>query len=83
MILREGIIRKVSIGADLKDAMFYQVGKKVNGEKYTITKIQFSDEESFMYDCIILHIYVSEGNGEEFVWKSLVDFQNLNIEYTK
>lgn len=84
MILREGVIRKISIGNDLKDSMVYEVGTKHNQRKYTITKIVFSDVDSFMYDCPVYAVYCKEdGDDLEFVWQEFVDFKNLRVEKFK
>ncbi len=82
MILAEGVIRKISIGENLKDSMVYEVGKKAFRGEFTISKIEFSNIESFMYDSIILHIYCTDKVGE-FVWKTFCDFKNLSIEYER
>jgi len=80
MILSENKIRKISIGEDLKNAMVYEVGKKAfTGQ---VTRIAFSNVESFMYDCVVIHIFCNDNNGE-FVWKTICDFKNLSIEYER
>lgn len=80
MILAEGVIRKISIGENLKDAMVYEVGKSVF--KFKISRIEFSNVESFMYDSIVIHIFCKDEVGE-FVWKTFCDFKNLSIEYER
>lgn len=80
MTIREGVIRKISVGENIKDAMCFEVGKRVNNNKYLIHEIKFSDVDSYMYDCIVLNIIVKEGDFT-FKWKSLVDFKNVIIEY--
>lgn len=82
MILAEGVIRKISIGENLKDAMVYEVGKKAYRGEFIITKIEFSNVESFMYDSVVIHLYCQDKHGE-FVWKTFCDFKNLAIEYER
>lgn len=65
-------IRKISIGANYKDAMHYIVGNSVMDGKYTIYDI--SQDESGMYSVWI------KKDSEVTKWK---DFQNIpiTIEY--
>lgn len=83
MILAEGVIRKISFGENLKDAMVYEVGKLHNHKKYIITRIVFSQIESYMYDCPVYVIYCKEGDSDEFIWNSFVGFKNCKVEYER
>jgi len=66
-------IRKISVGANYKDAMHYIVGQTVIGGEYEIHLIKFHDEiDSF-------RIWIS--NGEEIMlWKEFKDMP-ISIEY--
>ena len=47
-MINSEIIRKITIGSDLKNAMTYQLGSVVNGGKYKITTI-FLDPKDFAF----------------------------------
>jgi len=62
-------IRKISIGADYKNAMHYIVGQEVIGGEYSINLIKYYEESSSY------KIWIS--NGSEIVlWK---EFKNIPI----
>lgn len=67
------IIRKISIGTDLLNAMHFQVGKPVMGGEYTVFDIMRTDEG--IYD-----IWV-EKDGEAVKWKSIGQTVTVSIEY--
>lgn len=66
-------IRKISVGANYKDAMHYIVGQQVIGGEYEIHLIKFHEDiDSF-------RIWIS--NGEEVIlWKEFKDMP-ISIEY--
>ncbi len=69
----DGVIRKISIGADYKsNAMHYIVGQDVLGGKYEICEIIKS------LDCILIYILK---DGEIFMWKSFNSNMPISIEY--
>jgi hypothetical protein len=81
MIFQDNKIKKISIGADLKDAMVFQVGSSVNKGRYKITSIVFADKESYLYDCIAFHIFCESEKQKRFVWKSIINYINISVEY--
>jgi len=70
----EGIIRKISIGADYKGgAMHYIVGQDVLGGKYAIFEILKIQSGNIL-------IYILR-DGEVFLWKSFNINMPISIEY--
>lgn len=67
------IIRKISIGTDLLNAMHFQVGKPVMGGEYVVFDIVRTDDG--LYD-----IWV-EKDGEAVKWKSIGHTVPVSIEY--
>jgi hypothetical protein len=66
-------IRKISVGANYKDAMHYIIGQSVIGGEYEIHLIKFHD------DIDSYRIWIS--NGEEIVlWKEFKDMP-ISIEF--
>lgn len=63
------IIRKISIGPDYKNAMFFQVGQEFRG--MSVYSIELSDDS---YD-----IYI-ERDGEIILWKKVIDMPVI-LEY--
>jgi len=78
-------IRKISIGADLKNSMTYQVGSSVNSHKYTISNIIFSEWDFAFFGDKVYKVYCTENGveGAEFLWKDFENFDNLTVEYVK
>jgi len=67
-------IRKISVGANYKDAMHYIIGQSVIGGEYEIHLIKFHDEiDSF-------RIWISNDEGEILLWKEFKDMP-ISIEY--
>lgn len=66
------MIRKISIGNDLLNAMHYVVGQYVLDKSYTIEAIRYED--------VNLVIWIKK-NGEILRWKSLNPNVPITIEY--
>ena len=66
-------IRKISVGANYKDAMHYIVGQPVIGGEYEIHLIKFYD------DIDSYRIWISKGE-EVVLWKEFKDMP-ISIEY--
>jgi hypothetical protein len=66
------VIRKISIGNDLLNAMHYVVGQYVLDKSYTIEAIRYED--------VNLVIWIKK-NGEILRWKSLNPNVPITIEY--
>jgi len=82
-MINSEIIRKITIGSDLKNAMTYQLGSVVNGGKYKITTIFLDPKDFAFFGAMVYKVCCREGDGPEFVWQSFKDFDNLRIEYVK
>lgn len=67
------IIRKISVGDVLKDALHYQVGGFVMGRKKTISDIIFEDN--------FFNIYVSDEDDVKILWKRFAKNIVSHIEY--
>jgi hypothetical protein len=68
------LIRKISIGPDLKTAMHYQVGTKVSGNSKEISDIIKEDK--------FFDIYVREIDEDvKMIWKSFNIDSVSHIEY--
>lgn len=68
-------IRKISVGADYKNAMHYIVGQKVLGENGQIYHIKYDVSK----DSILIYI-VNEKN-EVLLWKEFRSSVPVSIEY--
>lgn len=79
------IIRKISLGSDLKNCMTYQIGSSVNSQKYTVTKIIFSDFDFAFFGDKVYQVFCTENGveGVEFLWQAFENFENLRVEYVK
>ena len=66
-------IRKISVGANYKEAMHYIVGQQVIGGEYEIHLIKFYD------DIDSYRIWISKGE-EVVLWKEFKDMP-ISIEY--
>ncbi len=74
----DGIIRKIVIGRDPKDAMAYFLGMKAGaGEVATIV---MDDEHLFRYNKKRYLIYLLQKDGTQVLWKSVDDMPCI-IEY--
>lgn len=63
-----GIIRKLKIGLDYKDAMTYEVGsiRKAGNEKYKITRISEDIHDSVVFGIQRHNVFgITEGEQEE------------------
>ena len=65
-------IRKISVGADYKNAMHYIVGNTVINGEYVINTIKFEGES--------LQIWI-EKNNEVFLWKEFTPTMPISIEF--
>jgi hypothetical protein len=66
------VIRKISIGNDLLNAMHYVVGQAVLDKSYTIDTIRYENMD--------IVIYIKK-NDEIVKWKSLNNTVPVTIEY--
>ena len=73
----DGLIRKIIIGRDPKDAMAYYVGMKAGGGE--VSTIVMDDEHLFRYNVKRYLVYLQKG-GSQVLWKS-VDNIPCIIEY--
>lgn len=74
----DGIIRKIVIGRDPKDAMAYFIGMRAGtGEVATII---LDDEHLFRYNKKRYLIYLLQKDGTQVLWKSVDDMPCI-IEY--
>ncbi len=74
----DGIIRKIVIGRDPKDAMAYFLGMKAGaGEVATIV---MDDEHLYRYNKKRYLIYLLQKDGTQVLWKSVDDMPCI-IEY--
>lgn len=64
-------IRKISVGANYKDAMHYIIGQAVIGGQYEIHLIKLHDDS--------FEIWISNGD-EVLLWKEFKDMP-ISIEY--
>ena len=67
------IIRKISVGADVKNAMHYVVGKEAINDSYTIFSIEPS---SGGYD-----IFISDSEKQVFKWKHFNSVMPISVEF--
>lgn len=68
------IIRKISVGADYKNAMHYIVGTPVLDKYYTIESILFNEE----YESYLIYIRKED---EIMLWKSFNRNLPISVEY--
>ncbi len=67
-------VRKISIGADYKNAMHYVVGQKVLGDTNEIHLIRRDQSGS-------IRIYIVNKKQEIVLWKELTDTIPISIEF--
>jgi hypothetical protein len=67
-------IRKISIGADYKNAMHYVVGQKVLGDTNEIHLIRIDKSGS-------IRIYIVNKKQEVVLWKEFNDTIPISIEF--
>lgn len=72
-----GLIRKIVIGRDPKDAMAYYVGMKVGDGK--VSAIVFDDEALARFDRVRYMVYLQREDGQ-VAWKS-IDNMPCIVEY--
>ena len=64
----DGLIRKIIIGRDPKDAMAYYVGMKAGGGE--VSTIVMDDEHLFRYNVKRYLVYLQR-DGAQVLWKSV------------
>jgi hypothetical protein len=67
-------VRKISIGADYKNAMHYVVGQKVLGDTNEIHLIRIDKSRS-------IRIYIINKKQEIVLWKEFNDTIPISIEF--
>ena len=76
--MEEGLIRKIVIGRDPKDAMAYYIGMRAGrGE---VSAIILDDEHLFRYGSKRYLIYLQEEDESQVLWKA-VDNMPCMIEF--
>jgi len=66
----EGLIRKIIIGRDPKDAMAYYVGMRAGGG--TVSAIVLDEEHMYRYSKKRYLVYLQQ-EGSQVLWKSVDD----------
>jgi len=67
------MIRKISVGIDLLNAMHFIVGQSVLRDSHKIVEIRRSDDG--------YHIRIKNENDEIVLWKMINNFVPVTIEY--
>jgi hypothetical protein len=67
------MIRKISVGIDLLNAMHFIVGQSVLRDSHKIVEIRRSDDG--------YHIRIKNENEEIVLWKTINNFVPVTIEY--
>jgi hypothetical protein len=67
------MIRKISVGIDLLNAMHFIVGQSVLKDSHKIVEIRRSDDG--------YHIRIKNEDGEIVLWKTINNFVPVTIEY--
>ena len=67
------MIRKISVGIDLLNAMHFIVGQSVLRDSHKIVEIRRSDDG--------YHIRIKNENEEIVLWKMINNFVPVTIEY--
>jgi len=73
----DGVIRKIVIGRDPKDAMAYFVGMRAGSGK--VSAIVLDDEHLFRYSKKRYLVYIQNDDGQT-LWKSIDDMPCI-LEY--
>jgi len=74
----DGLIRKIVIGRDPKNAMAYHVGMAAGAN--TVSTIVFDEEHMHHTAKSRYLIYVSESSGVQVLWKTVDDMPCI-VEY--
>ena len=74
----DGIIRKIVIGRDPKDAMAYFIGMRAGGGE--VSTIVFDEELLYRHGKKRYLIYLQQSDGAQVLWKSVDDMPCI-IEY--
>lgn len=68
------VIRKISIGPDLLNAMNFVVGQSIMNGKHTIENIMASDDGH-------INIWLSNSSNEVYLWKTVNKYTPFTLEY--
>jgi len=71
----EGLIRKIIIGRDPKDAMAYYVGMKAG--RGNVSAILMDEEHLYRYNKKRYLVYLQEEDGSQVLWKAVDDMPCL------
>jgi hypothetical protein len=71
----EGLIRKIIIGRDPKDAMAYYVGMKAG--RGNVSAILMDEEHLHRYNKKRYLVYLQEEDGSQVLWKAVDDMPCL------
>jgi hypothetical protein len=74
----DGIIRKIVIGRDPKDAMAYFIGMRAGAGE--VSTIVFDEELLYKHGKKRYLIYLQQSDGAQVLWKSVDDMPCI-IEY--
>tara|TARA_R110000744_G_scaffold73544_1_gene147223 strand:+ start:3893 stop:4132 length:240 start_codon:yes stop_codon:yes gene_type:complete len=74
----EGIIRKIIIGRDPKNAMAYYIGMRAGSGK--VSTIILDDEKLYKYNKFRYLIYLEDETTSQTLWKSVDDMPCI-VEY--
>ncbi len=74
----EGLIRKIIIGKDPKDAMAYYIGMRAGGGK--VSTIVLDGEHLHKYNKKRYLVYMEDDDTSQVLWKSVNDMPCI-IEY--
>lgn len=75
-----GLIRKIIVGQNPKNAMAYVVGMEAGRSSMSISAIVFDEEHLVRYNKSRYLIYVKEEDGVQTLWK-YVEEMPVIIEY--
>lgn len=74
----EGVIRKIIIGKDPKDAMAYYIGMRAGSGK--VSTIVLDDRHLHKYSKIRYLVYLQDEDGSQVLWKG-VDEMPCIVEF--
>lgn len=67
-----GLIRKIVVGGNPKDAMAYFLGMRVGGSM-SVSAIVYDEAYMVRYHKERYLVYVEQEDGEQVLWKSVTD----------
>lgn len=76
----EGLIRKITVGRDPKNAMVYFVGMKAGRGDSHVTAIVFDLEWLHVHGKERYYVYLQQEDMSQVVWKTVADMPCI-IEY--